>query len=668
MRFFLPFWKTLSSDLVVLQLVSGVKIPFVCSIHQQCIPTPIRCSTREHAKIDSAIQRFIVTGVIEEVKHCTGEFIGNIFPVAKKNRDDVRIILNLKPLNPFIEYEHFKMEHLKAALTLISQNCFMGSVDLKDAYYSVNVDISCRKYLRFFWNDKLYQFTCLAQGISCAPRIFTKIMKPIFSHLRTRGYLSTYYLDDSLLIGYDYDSCLANLEATKDTLINAGFIINYTKSCFIPTKEITYLGFCINSVTMSVSLPAHKKKLILDLCAKFAKKFRFVLREVAAFIGILVSSLPAVQYGALHYRYLEKCKIDALSHACGNYDETVELSELARTEIKWWSDNINYSFRPILTPPPTVFIETDASLSGWGAHYKGQSTGGHWSVAEATLHINVLELKSILFSLQSFFFQVTGIHVRIQTDNSTAVCYINNFGGVKSIDCHAITKEIWLWALDRKIFISAEHLAGSLNVHADKASRVFDENTEWQIDPIIINKLTNIFGKFDIDLFASRLNTHCEKYCSWRPDPKAMFIDAFSRNWNNFAKPYLFPPFSVITTCLQKISQDLAQVIFVAPLWPTQVWFPKMMHMLIAPPIILPLGILQLPFKPEAVHKQAQSLRLMVCHLSGKPTDNEEFRKKLSRSSVHPGVIPLNHNIQSMLKTGFVSVVEGKLIPCSIMR
>ena len=50
----------------------------------------------------------------------------------------------------------------------------------------------------------------------------------------------------------------------------------------------------------------------------------------------------------------------------------------------------------------------------------------------------------------------------IKTDSTTAVSYINNLGGVKSIPCHEITRELWLWCLGRKLHLSAEELLGVL--------------------------------------------------------------------------------------------------------------------------------------------------------------------------------------------------------------
>lgn len=667
LKFFVPFWQSITSDSFILNCIKGVQIEFQSSFQQTRIPNQIKCSALEKEKIDCIIDRFISSCIIEEVDHCEGEFISNIFPVAKRN-GDIRIILNLKPLNTHVSYEHFKMEHLSMALGLMEDNFFMASIDLKDAYYSVSVNSSFRKYLRFVWNGKLYQFTCLAQGLSCAPRIFTKIMKPIFSKLRSEGFLSVFYLDDSLLLGRNEVECTQNVSSTKNLLQKAGFIVNEDKSCFTPSKEITFLGFCLNSDKMTISLPADKKIKIVNTCTRLLNESIFLIRDVASFIGLLVSSLPAVQYGGLFYKYLEMCKVNALKISRGNFDAHMTLDYQSKCEIEWWKENVMNSFQIVRVPPPTIIISTDASLDGWGCSYGVETTGGQWNIEESSLHINVLELKAILFSLKSYFNNLSCVHVRIKSDNSTAVHYVNNLGGVKSLSCHKVAKDIWLWAMQRCIHLSAEHLPGTENTQADKASRIFDVNTEWQLSQIVFDKIVHVFGPFDIDLFASRLNAKCQCYCSWKPDPSAFFIDAFSACWKDYSKPYIFSPFSVIMKCLQKVCLDQAQVVLIAPLWITQPWFPKMMRMLIESPIVLPLDVLSLPFKKEAVHKQHKNLRLIACHLSGNSIESNNFRSKLQMLCVPPGEEPPNFNMKYILRSGLISVVEGRLIPCNIMK
>ena len=60
---------------------------------------------------------------------------------------------------------------------------FMGSIDLEDAYFSIPIHKSSRKYLRFKFLNKLYEFTCLPFGLNISPYIYTKLMKIPMNYL-----------------------------------------------------------------------------------------------------------------------------------------------------------------------------------------------------------------------------------------------------------------------------------------------------------------------------------------------------------------------------------------------------------------------------------------------------------------------------------------------------
>ena len=259
LKHYYEHWEKITQDEVILGFVKGVKLYFLETPTQYVVPREINCSTLQKEKIDKEIQKFLEKKIIIPACHSDGEFISQIFPRDKKS-GDVRIVLNLSRLNEVVKYEHFKMEGLGYALSLMTKGCFFGSIDLKDAYFTVAIDSTFRKFLRFSWRGSLYEFTCLPNGYSDAPRIFTKLMKPIFSTLRSEGFMSVYYLDDSLLLGNNFEECQKNIQQTKELLIETGFVLNKNKSSFIPSQEIVFLGFILNSETMTVKLPGQDKE------------------------------------------------------------------------------------------------------------------------------------------------------------------------------------------------------------------------------------------------------------------------------------------------------------------------------------------------------------------------------------------------------------------------
>jgi len=115
------------------------------------------------------------------------------------------------------------------------------------------------------------------------------------------------------------------------------------------------------------------------------------------------------------------------------------------------------------------------------------------------------------------------------------------------------------------LWITTAYIPGKLNVIAVSESRKTYQDIEWKLDPLVFNKISSFWGKPSIDLFASRLNFQFRPFVSWKPDPEAFAIDAFSIIWKeqNF---YAFPPFAIINRVLQKAEQDQSHGIIIVQL------------------------------------------------------------------------------------------------------
>lgn len=185
-------------------------------------------------------------GVIQQCKPCQGQFLSSYFLVDKPNGRK-RFILNLKNLNRFIEPPHFKMEDCRTALKLITSSCYMTKIDLKEAYYLVPIKKSHYKFLRFKYNEKLYEFTSLPFGLSIAPFTFTKILKSVLKYLRENGILCVAYIDDFMLFHTNKDKAIIDTTFTCNVLKNLGFILNLEKCCLKPLQSCLFLGFIFNS-------------------------------------------------------------------------------------------------------------------------------------------------------------------------------------------------------------------------------------------------------------------------------------------------------------------------------------------------------------------------------------------------------------------------------------
>ena len=599
--------------------------------------------------------------ILEQCAPVSGPvFYSNYFPVMKPD-GTARFILNLAPFNLHIVYHKFKMDTMKQVIQLVFPNCFFAKIDFQHAYYSVYVRPQDRDWFRFIWRGQHYRFTCLPQGFTSAPRVFTKLLKPVFSHFRSLGIICICYLDDCIFLASSADALLQNLSYVIGVLDALGLTISVSKSCLVPSQRIEFLGFMIDSVSMSVGLIQGKRQKIQDLGSWLLSEVTVPIRKLASFVGSLVAADQSVPRAPLRYKYLEILKNRALVANKGDFDASVTLDCRALDLVRWWVDHIPHLTRHIIVPKIDLELVTDAATSlGWGAHMGNSSTYGHWTELEKGSHSNVLELQAILFGLKSLCRDAAGAHVRIRSDNTTAVACINRCASIKQ-SLLDLCVEIFSWAEESDIYLSAAHVKGSDNVEADRLSRNENIDTEWSIHQCLFDKLCLVYGHPSVDLFASRINNKLECFISWLPDPSAAATDAFAFSWSDFYG-YAFPPFSVLGRVIQKVIQDRATILLIMPLWPSSAWFPLALQLLIANPHILSKGSLYLPQDPVRRHRLHDSLALGALMLSGNPSRQRDFRRRLQNSSFNPGEGEPRPSIGRILRDGVSFVSAGKLI------
>jgi len=243
-----------------------------------------------------------------------------------------------------------------------------------------------------------------------------------------------------------------------------------------------------------------------------------------------------------------------------------------------------------------------------------------------------------MFAIKAFTKGKTNLHVHLRVDNTTTVAQINKMGGTRSRDLLEITTQLWEYALSNSIIVTAEHLPGVLNTVADRESRIFLDSSNWMLSRSVFHQIEMPY-LIKVDLFADRLTAQKDKYVSWKPDPGAMGVDAFSLDWFNL-EAYAFPPFCLIGQVLSKIVKDGASLILIAPVWPTQPWYAQILKMITEPPILIP-PVRDLLTSPQGTNHplmQNGQLTLAVWHLSGSVLKQKAFQSNLQHSCSTPDV------------------------------
>ena len=109
---------------------------------------------------------------------------------------------------------------------------------------------------------------------------------------------------------------------------------------------------------------------------------------------------------------------------------------------------------------------------------------------------------------------------------------------------------------------------------------------EWSLHDTLFEKIIAKFGKPDVDLFASRANFKVDKYISYYPDPDAKSGDAFAISWSDL-QFYAFPPFAIISKDISKPKMKTHREFWLYLIFTTQIWFPRVMRLLIDYPLLL---------------------------------------------------------------------------------
>ena len=258
-------WADTTTDSFVLDIVKhGITLEF-CSQAFCTNYTPRCSSTAEGAKaVNTEIKLLLLKHVISPAELKADSFVSSIFTTMKPDGSH-QTILNLKNLNESITYVHFKMESLKHVRQLIKPGVWMGSIDLRDAYYSVCKNPPFQQYFTCYWKGCYDEFLRMPNGYAQAALLFTKLLKQPFGFFRKHGYASVVYIDDSYLQGATYAHCLENIHATRNLLVSLGCSINQDKSVLQPAQRIVFLGFVLDSLHMSICLSDKRKGVILDI-------------------------------------------------------------------------------------------------------------------------------------------------------------------------------------------------------------------------------------------------------------------------------------------------------------------------------------------------------------------------------------------------------------------
>lgn len=566
------------------------------------------------------------------------DFESGVFCVPKSD-GGFRLCTDYRRLNEYSRKGKFQMEGVQQVAELIQKDDFGMLIDLKDAYLTLGLHPAHRKYCRFRSPDgKRYQWKVVSFGTSEAPKICTKMMKPLIQILKSLGIRCLIYIDDILIL----DQCkyrLASAMALAMELFQSevGLQLKISKGQLYPSQTIQCLGIIWNTATMQCSIP-DKRIIAIQRTAKRLLRASAVsptvtTRDLGRFVGQVVSTTRAIRPAKRRLLYIQH----ALSRGVrnGGWHGQSTLSSEARAALEWWTTDAVWrgNGNDILPPirPIQLRMRTDAATNnaGYGGVLwygdKSFRTQGYLTAEEQkSTFINEFEFMGFTHCLWALLPQAvpdrslwSQVHVSVELDNTTAIKY-----GQCAVSRSLQMSQIGALYFDERerhqLSVSLAHIAGVLNIEADEASRRQSTHIDWQLDVATLRAALRILhAEPSLDLFASAANSQCPQYYSYHHDHRALGTDCFQHRWPTEGTSYAYPPPILIGRTLQKARHEsCSRLILVAPLWQAQPWWPTLLLMLRHPPLILP-NETWLTTDQMGNETWPQRWPLLVCDLSG---------------------------------------------------
>jgi hypothetical protein len=443
------------------------------------------------------IEKFLKTEV--ELQAVLGPFLANplftsiklspLNSVPKKDSVDRRVILDLSfpagsATNDGIQKDWYLGEPVKLTYPSVDsfvelikrkgRGCLLFKRDLKRAYRQIPIDPGDLHLVGFCWKDHIFLDRVLSMGLRSAAQICQRVTNSVTYILSLYGIDILNYLDD--FAGAELPShAVEAFELLGETLQSCGLEESLQKA-FSPSTFMVFIGVGFDSITLTLVVTAEKVAEILDLVVDWLKKRAATLKQLQSLLGKLHFISSCVRPGRLFVS-----RLLTWLRSIGDASGEVTIAPDIHKDLLWWLhflpcyNGVSMMMLEEWSVPDEVF-SCDACLSGCGGWMDGTFFHCRFPdfILQAKLHINCLELLTVMVCVKLWGAQFSGKRIRVLCDNLVSVTALNS-GAIRNSFMQSCLREICFSAATFEFDIRGCHIEGALN-------RVPDLLSRWELD------------------------------------------------------------------------------------------------------------------------------------------------------------------------------------------